>query len=79
MHIVGLVPPVGWALAGVLAASPLTARGHHWSRGASRGDRGGGSLGRVHVGLLLRLDNVLLVADALVAEPVTNLEREKSL
>ena len=27
----------------------------------------------VHVGLLLRLDDVLLVADPLVAEPVTNL------
>ena len=41
--------------------------------GHAVGRRGGGLLGRVHVRLLLRLADVLLVADPLVAEPVGDL------
>ena len=34
---------------------------------------GGGCLGCVHVGLLLGLDNVLLIPDPLVPEPIVHL------
>ena len=42
-------------------------------RSSSRVGRCRRGLRRVHVRLLLRLDDVLLVADPLVAKPVTNL------
>ena len=42
--------------------------------GRARVGLGRRGLGGVHVGLLLRLHDVLLVADALVAEPVAHLE-----
>ena len=63
--------PVSRALSAVCA--PLGAGTHHWPGGASRADGGSRGLGGVHVGLLLSLYNVLLVADPLVAEPVAHL------
>ena len=48
-------------------------RRHHGPGGPGGTGGAGGRPGGVHVGLLLRLDDVLLVADPLVAEPVTNL------
>ena len=47
--------------------------GHHGARGAGGAGGGGRGAGGVHVGLLLGFDNVLLVADPLVAEPVADL------
>ena len=48
--------------------------GRHHSGGDAAGGRG---LGGVHVGLLLGLDDVLLVSDPLVAEPVIDLARRE--
>ena len=47
--------------------------GHHGTRGSCGGGGAGGSSGGVHVRLFLGLDNVLLVPDPLVAEPVADL------
>ncbi len=67
------------------SAAPTTAATSRERRTASPGGGAAGSaasrrsssLGRVHVGLLLGLDNVLLVADALVAKPVAHLQKKK--
>ena len=59
-------------------APPLLPRGGHDPRGVlprALGRR----LGCVHVGLLLGLRDVLLVADPLVAEPVIDLKKKMGL
>lgn len=48
-------------------------RRHHGPGGPGGTGGAGGCPGGVHVGLLLRLDDVLLVSDPLVTKPVTDL------
>ena len=60
------------------ATAAATPRGRPSPSGRRRAGHGcrrcrGRRLGGAHVGLLLRLDAVLLVADPLVAEPVVHL------
>ena len=65
--------PVGRTVPGVLTAAPLAARAHHGAWRAARRHCGRRGLGGVHVGFLLGLDDVLLVADPLVPKPVAHL------
>ena len=57
----------------ILRAAPLGVRGHHGAGGPGGGGCGGRRPRRVHVCLFLGFDNVLLVSDPLVAEPVADL------
>ena len=53
--------------------APVAPRRHHGSRAVAARRR---RLRRVHVGLLLGLRDVLLVADSFVSEPVIDLQRK---
>ena len=57
----------------ILRAAPLGVRRHHGSRRPGGRCCRGRRSRRVHVCLLLGFDNVLLVSDPLVAEPVADL------
>ena len=57
----------------ILTAAPLRVRRHHRPGRPGGAGGAGGCPGGVHVGLLLRLHDVLLVADPLVTKPVTDL------
>lgn len=64
--------------AGAFASATAAAAGE--GRSAPRGaatwrNRGCGGFGCVHIGLFLRLADVLLVPDSLVAEPVAHLNQ----
>ena len=73
-HAVG-----GHRVAGAAAQVAGRRRHHGAGRAGHRvGRRAGRLFGRVQVGLLLRLADVLLVADALVAEPVRHLSTSTS-
>ena len=72
---------LNWRLKSAIGAlsavrRPLGAGRHHGARAAPGRYRGGRGLGGVHVGLLLGLHDVLLVADPLVSEPVAHLKRQ---
>ena len=73
IDVIGRCLKSGISVPAVGGAAPLRAGRHHRTGGAARADCCRCRLGRVHVGLLLRLHDVLLVADPLVAKPVTNL------
>ena len=61
------------SVSAVGGAAPLRAGRHHRTGGAAGADCCRCRLSRVHICLLLRLHDVLLVADPLVSEPVANL------
>ena len=60
----------------ILTAAPLRVRRHHRPGRPGGAGGAGGCPGGVHVGLLLGLHDVLLVADPLVSEPVAHLKRQ---
>ena len=70
--VIALEAPIAGALSTV--GAPLGPGTHHGPGRAAGADGGGCGLSGVHVGLLLRLNDVLLVADPLVAEPIAHLK-----